>query len=133
MKTQTYSFSYTACSLDQLDEQDRALIEKAKEATSGSYTPYSRFQVGAAVLLDEGTIVTGSNQENAAYPSGICAERCALFYAGAHYPEAHPVTLAIAARNADGFTEQPISPCGACRQVMVENALYLIPFAFDEF
>lgn len=156
MKTQTYSFSYTACSLDQLDEQDRALIEKAKEATSGSYAPYSRFLVGAAVLLDDGTIVTGSNQENAAYPSGTCAERCALFYAGAHYPEAHPVTLAIAARNADGFTEQPISPCGACRQVMVEtvrrsgrpmrlllygtqtcyaidNALYLIPFAFDEF
>ncbi len=156
MGTQTYSFTYRACRFDELDEADRDLIQHAMDATAGSYAPYSKFRVGAAVRLDSGEVVTGSNQENAAFPSGTCAERCALFYASARYPEARVLTLAIAARDDAGFTSQPISPCGACRQVMVEtvrrsgrplrlllygtqtcyvldNALHLIPFAFEEF
>ena len=83
--------------------------------------PYSHFAVGAAALLENGTIVTGSNQENAAYPSGTCAERTTVFYANSQYPDQPILTLAIAARNEAGFLEQPISPCGACRQVLLET------------
>ena len=112
------------CSLhyDELNEEDRRLIEQAKEATQRSYAPYSRFSVGAAALLANGEIVTGSNQENAASPSGLCAERTTLFYANSRYPDQAVKTLAIAARNASGFTGKPISPCGACRQVLLETA-----------
>lgn len=111
------------CSLhyDELNEEDRRLIEQAKEATQRSYAPYSRFSVGAAALLANGEIVTGSNQENAASPSGLCAERTTLFYANSRYPDQAVKTLAIAARNASGFTGKPISPCGACRQVLLET------------
>ena len=97
------------------------MIDKAKEATSRSYAPYSKFSVGAAALLKNGVIVTGTNQENAAYPSGTCAERTTLFYANSQYPDQPVQTLAIAARNEQGkFLEDPITPCGACRQVMLE-------------
>lgn len=106
---------------DELNEEDRRLIEQAKEATQRSYAPYSRFSVGAAALLANGEIVTGSNQENAASPSGLCAERTTLFYANSRYPDQAVKTLAIAARNASGFTGKPISPCGACRQVLLET------------
>ncbi len=111
------------CSLhyDELNEEDRRLIEQAKGATQRSYAPYSRFSVGAAALLANGEIVTGSNQENAASPSGLCAERTTLFYANSRYPDQAVKTLAIAARNASGFTGKPISPCGACRQVLLET------------
>lgn len=106
---------------DELSSEDLILINKAKEATSTSYTPYSHFRVGAAVAMDNGEIICGSNQENAAFPSGLCAERCAIFYAQAAHPDAAVTTLAIAARQRDGlFTPQPISPCGACRQVLAE-------------
>lgn len=105
----------------ELNETDRRLTDAARVATSRSYSPYSHFAVGAAALLENGTIVTGSNQENAAYPSGTCAERTTVFYANSQYPDQPILTLAIAARNEAGFLEQPISPCGACRQVLLET------------
>ena len=103
---------------EELTPEDRKLIEAAKEATPGSYAPYSGFCVGAAARLKNGTIVIGSNQENVAYPSGLCAERTTLFAANAQYPDQPVLTLAIAARNKNGFLSQPITPCGACRQVI---------------
>lgn len=106
---------------DELALQDRELIDKAKEATSRSYAPYSGFSVGAAALLKNGVIVTGTNQENAAYPSGLCAERTTLFYANSQYPDQGVLALAIAARSESGYLDTPIPPCGACRQVMLET------------
>ncbi len=103
---------------EELPQEDRILIEQAKAATKGSYAPYSSFCVGAAARLKNGTIVIGSNQENVAFPSGLCAERTALFAANAQYPSQPVLSLAIAARNKDGFLSQPIPPCGACRQVI---------------
>lgn len=113
--------SIQSFSLDELSQTDRQLIEAAKQATARSYSPYSRFAVGAALQLANGTIVTGSNQENAAYPSGLCAERTALFYANSQYPDQPVKALAIAARSESGFLDVPIPPCGACRQVMLET------------
>ncbi len=110
------SYSY-----DELDEKDRQLIDAAKDATLRSYAPYSRFAVGAAALLENGRIITGTNQENAAYPSGTCAERTTLFYANSEYPDQAVTTLAIAAKSPDGFLEKPIPPCGSCRQVLLET------------
>lgn len=98
-------------------EMERYAVEAAKAA----YAPYSNFRVGAAVLLSNGVIVSGSNQENAAYPSGTCAERTALFYAGARYPDVAPEALIIVAFNQEGRVPF-ISPCGSCRQVMLETA-----------
>lgn len=106
---------------DELSSADRSLLEAAKKATERSYVPYSHFSVGAAVLLEDGTVVTGSNQENAAYPSGLCAERTTLFYANAQYPHLAVKVLAIAARTEKDFLEMPIPPCGACRQVILET------------
>lgn len=106
----------------ELNEVEQKLVAAAKEATFRSYAPYSRFCVGAAALLDNGEIVTGNNQENCAYPSGLCAERTTLFYANSRYPDVPVRTLCIAARDTSGsFTKEPISPCGACRQVMLET------------
>lgn len=107
-------------SLEELDAPDRSLAEAALEARKGSYAPYSHFNVGAAVRLEDGTTVRGANQENAAYPSGLCAERTALFAAGANYPDRAIVAIAIAGGPEDGLCEFPASPCGACRQVMAE-------------
>lgn len=109
-----------ACRYEELSSSDRILVDAAREATARSYAPYSGFSVGAAVRLTNGEIVTGNNQENAAYPSGLCAERTTLFWANAQYPDAAVETLAIAARNANGELPVPISPCGACRQVILE-------------
>jgi cytidine deaminase len=103
---------------EELTPEDRNLIEAAKNATDGSYAPYSGFCVGAAAFLKDGTVVIGSNQENVAYPSGLCAERTTLFAANAQYPDQPVLSLAIAARNKEGFLSQPITPCGACRQVI---------------
>ena len=108
-------------SLDQLELRDRELAQAAIEATKGSYAPYSNFNVGAAVRLDNGQIVKGSNQENAAYPSGLCAERTAIFWANSQYPDKAIEMLAIAARTEQGELEKPITPCGACRQVILET------------
>lgn len=106
---------------DELSPEQRELVAIAKEQTSNSYCPYSGFHVGAAVKLGNGTIIRGANQENAAYPSGLCAERTALFAAGAQYPEQPVTQLAIACYTNGHFTKEPGSPCGACRQVMVET------------
>ena len=106
---------------EELDENDRSLIEMAIEATNRSYAPYSMFNVGAAVRLDNGVTIPGCNQENAAFGVTMCAERSALFAAGAQYPEAKVEAIAIAARNGDGLLDEPIPPCGTCRQAMVET------------
>ena len=107
-------------SLDELALKDRELAEAAIKATEGSYAPYSRFNVGAAVRLDSGLIVKGSNQENAAYPSGLCAERTAMFYASATYPESAMTDIAITASQGGVLCDNPATPCGACRQVMAQ-------------
>ena len=120
MKTLTHTCHYKFCAYEELSEQDRQLIDTAKQVTKQSYAPYSQFHVGAATLLDDGTIITGTNQENVAYPSGLCAERTALFYASSAYPDKAVVALAISAYTKGEFTTTPISPCGACRQVMLE-------------
>lgn len=99
---------------------DKKLIDTAKEATKDSHAPYSKFNVGAALLLSNGTILHGNNQENAAFPSGTCAERTTIFYAHANYPKETIETLAIAAFFEGKFLEKPISPCGSCRQAILE-------------
>ena len=106
-------------SYGELSPGDRALIDMAKEATTKSYAPYSKFHVAAAVQLANGNIITGTNQENAAYPSGLCAERTALFYANAQYPDQPVTVMAVAAYTNGKFLCSPIPPCGACRQVML--------------
>ena len=103
----------------ELTEADRLLVDKAKEATQTSYAPFSNFCVGAAARLSDNTIVTGSNQENAAYPSGLCAERTALFYANASHPDQYVKEMAVAASAHGDFLTSPIPPCGACRQVIL--------------
>ncbi len=105
----------------ELGTVERGLVDAARWATAGSYSPYSHFKVGAAILLDNGVTVTGANQENAAYPSGTCAERSACFYAGANYPDATFEMIAIASVGTDGREcEPPTAPCGACRQALLE-------------
>ena len=106
--------------MDELDETGMMLVNKAMEATNNSYAKYSNFHVGAALMLENGRVVIGANQENAAYPVTLCAERTAIFAAQANYPDQPVKALAIAARNANGFLEDPISPCGSCRQVILE-------------
>ncbi len=108
--------------IDELQDTDRQLVEKAIEASQKAYAPYSQFHVGAAVLLENGIIITGNNQENAAYPSGLCAERVALFAANAQYPDIPVKAIAIVAfNNKNQMTPLPTPPCGACRQVMIET------------
>ena len=109
--------------LDQLELQDKELAEAAIEAMSGSYAPYSQFNVGAAIRLDDGEIIKGANQENAAYPSGLCAERTALFYAGASRPEKAVTGIAIAASQHGELCASRATPCGSCRQVMAQSQL----------
>lgn len=114
---------------NELSEADQALVASAKEATKRSYAPFSKFAVGAAARLANGMVVTGTNQENAAYPSGICAERTTLFYANSQYPNQPVEALAVAARTESDFIATPIPPCGACRQVMLETEVrYKHPF-----
>ncbi|WP_417291641.1 cytidine deaminase [Corallibacter sp.] len=105
---------------DELPKSVASLMQHAIEARQKSYSPYSKFSVGAALLLDNGEIITGSNQENASYPSGLCAERTAIYYAGAKYPEAKIVQMAIIAGSTIKQTMSPIPPCGACRQAIAE-------------
>ena len=124
MTNKEIKIAYQECeSLDQLNPQDRKLADAAIAAIATSYAPYSNFNVGAAVLLEDGDVIQGSNQENAAYPSGICAERTALFYAGASRPDKAVVKIAIAAGQNGVLCENPVTPCGACRQVMVQSQL----------
>jgi cytidine deaminase len=106
---------------EKLSSEDFGLLNEAHVALTGSYAPYSEFHVGAAVLLDNGHIIRGSNQENAAFPSGLCAERVALFHAKSEFPEATIKSLAITASSDNFSTNQPITPCGSCRQVIAET------------
>ena len=117
MKEKTLNIQYEVAQLSELSQQEQELVQQAKAATDNSYANY---HVGAACLLADGRIVIGANQENAAFPSGLCAERSAIFAAQSNYPEQPITTLAIAARNEHGFLKSPISPCGACRQVILE-------------
>lgn len=121
MKTKEIKIAVEVLEFEELTPLEQTLVTRAREMTSKSYAPYSRFCVGAAIALSNGEIVTGANQENVAYPSGTCAERSACFYAHAQYPDAKFVEMAIAARGTDGeFVAEPISPCGACRQALLE-------------
>ena len=165
MKEKKIEIAYKAVLPDELSAEDRELIENAKSMTYRSYAPYSRFHVGAAIRMADGSIVSGSNQENAAYPSGICAERNACWQASALNPGMAMKKIAIAARNVStmpkgeednaSFQSTPISPCGACRQALLEyehlygpievilygaDSIYifpsissLLPFSFTEF
>ena len=122
MQELTLNTTIKAMQKEELSEPEQLLVEAAIEATKRSYSPYSHFSVGAALLLENGKTVIGCNQENAAFPAGLCAERTAIFAAGAQHPEVPVTMLAIAARNSKGeLTDEPISPCGTCRQVMIET------------
>lgn len=120
MKEIVLKTSIKVCSYEELSADDRSLTDAARSAARSAYAPYSHFFVGAAARLADGTVVTGNNQENAAYPSGLCAERTTLFWANARYPDTPVCMLAIAAQNAQGELPRPITPCGACRQVILE-------------
>ena len=111
---------YVYESLEELHKEALFLMKKAFEARKKAYAPYSNFYVGAALLLDNGEIISGNNQENASYPSGLCAERTAIYYAGAKYPKAKILQMAICAGSKNKATTTPISPCGACRQAIAE-------------
>lgn len=122
MKTIELEIQISECQMDELTSDEQFLVEKAIESTNNSYAPYSHFHVGAAIQLENGEVVAGCNQENAAFPAGICAERSAIFAAGALHPDVPVTMLAIAARNTKGeLTEEPVSPCGTCRQVLIET------------
>lgn len=122
MKKVELKTSIRECQFDELSQAEQHLIEQAIEATNRSYAPYSKFSVGACLLLNNGVEVIGCNQENAAYPVGLCAERSAIFAAGAQYPDVPVRMIAIAARTPDGeLQDEPVSPCGSCRQVLIET------------
>lgn len=106
--------------LGELPDEIQDLMNQAIEVRKKAYAPYSKFRVGAALLLDNGKVILGSNQENAAYPSGLCAERTAIFYAGSAYPEAKILKMAITAASDTNQTTAPIPPCGSCRQSIAE-------------
>jgi len=105
---------------DELSSQDKSLMNAAIEVRKNAYAPYSEFQVGAAVLLANGEVVTGNNQENASYPSGLCAERVAIFYAGAKFPNVPIMAIAISASSLRNIVDEPVAPCGNCRQSISE-------------
>jgi len=121
MKQIKLTYTVSVLSWSELPEEAKKTIEATKEASEKAYAPYSHFQVGAAVLLADGTIVTGNNQENAAYPSGLCAERVAVFSANSLYPEQPIQILAITAQSQGKFQQKPVTPCGSCRQVFLES------------
>jgi cytidine deaminase len=106
--------------IQELPTDIQNLMHEAVAIRKTAYAPYSHFKVGTAILLDNGEIILGSNQENAAYPSGLCAERVAVFYAGTKYPEAKILKMAISAASDNTTTSAPIPPCGACRQSIAE-------------
>lgn len=153
---QSFTLNYEEfISNSELNNDYKLLVEKAKEALKNAYADYSRFYVGAAVLMEDGTIITGNNQENVAYPSGICAERVAMFYASSQFPDKKIKAVAVIAKSQNFSPQTPVTPCGACRQVMceyeqkngspikiimasetgkiivTENAQSLLPFVFE--
>ncbi|PIE48640.1 MAG: cytidine deaminase [Flavobacteriales bacterium] len=107
-------------SISELPHDAKSLMEQAINARKKAYAPYSKFMVGAAILLANGRIVTGNNQENAAFPSGMCAERVAIYQAGSRYPNEKILQIAISAANSTNNLTTPIAPCGACRQAIAE-------------
>ena len=107
--------------IDELPVNDQNLLLEARRITRQAYAPYSGFHVGAAVLLDNGMTIAGNNQENSAYPSGLCAERVALFYANANYPDSGVKTIAISAAKDGVLVNEPVKPCGSCRQALAET------------
>ncbi len=118
-------------SIDELSIEDQKLMQKAHEAGQSAYAPYSNFSVGAAVLLENGEVVKGSNQENAAYPTGLCAERVAVFSAASQYPGIAFKTIAITAKSSKIAVDNPVTPCGDCRQAISEyEVLYNKPIRF---
>jgi len=121
MEQKSVSVNYRVYRWDELPVEDQQLIALAKEQTQKSYAPYSHFAVGAALRLENGRTFAGSNQENAAYPSGLCAERTVMFFANAQEPEIPVTDLAIAAYANGDFTHEAVAPCGACRQVLLET------------
>lgn len=121
MKKQNFTINYeTFNGFEELSATDKMLCTKAEEALKTSHAPYSKFKVGTAILLADGQIILGSNQENVAYPSGLCAERVALFMIGSNFPNAVIKTMAITARTNLFKIENPITSCGGCLQVMIE-------------
>ncbi len=120
MKEKKINLTFLKGHFNELDEAEQQLIDKAKSSYSNAYAPYSGFLVGTAVLLENNEIICGNNQENVAYPSGLCAERVALYYAGANYPNVKVKTIAISAKSKTYDITDVVSPCGACRQVMAE-------------
>ncbi len=116
----THIFVY---GFEELPVEFRQLIEEAKEQTKKAYAPYSDFRVGTAVLMENNQIIGGNNQENAAYPSGMCAERVAVFYANSQYPDVPVSVVAVAAFHSGDFTIMPVNPCGACLQVLLETEM----------
>lgn len=121
MKHRSVTIDFQELTYDELEVFERDLVDKARRYTYNSYAPYSQFKVGAAILLDNGEVVCGANQENTAFPSGTCAERSACFSAGAHFPGVKFRAIAIAARGVDDLpVVDPCAPCGACRQALLE-------------
>tara|TARA_B100001250_G_scaffold409371_1_gene433580 strand:+ start:290 stop:778 length:489 start_codon:yes stop_codon:yes gene_type:complete len=120
MHSKKIELDFISAHLSELDTEDQELISHAKEAFITAYAPYSGFLVGASILLENGEIIDGSNQENVAYPSGLCAERVAMFYAGANFPETKIKTIAVSVFSKSFEVTDVVSPCGACRQVMAE-------------
>ena len=114
------SILYVFESIDDVPNDIQSLMKQAANARKNAYAPYSKFSVGAALLLENGEVITGNNQENASYPSGLCAERTAMYYAGAQYPNIKILKIAITAGSQAKLTNSPIPPCGACRQAIAE-------------
>jgi cytidine deaminase len=125
METRTIPFLYEEYeSPEELQPQDRELLEQAKAALNNAYAPYSQYHVGAAVLLGNGKVVTGNNQENMAFPSGLCAERVAIYAASSQFPGTPIKTIAISARSEKFPVTDPVPPCGSCRQAMIEYEMF---------
>ncbi len=122
-KNEILTIVYQYDSISELLKEDAFLIENAQEAAKQAYAPYSKFQVGASILLANNKIINGNNQENAAYPSGLCAERVALFYANAKYPDVAVKTVAVCAFTGSDFIDFPVPPCGSCRQSLLETEI----------
>lgn len=120
MKKVIIKSEFSLFKFEELDDVLKILVSKAIDATDNSYSPYSNFKVGAALQLEDGTIVIGANQENAAFSVTMCAERSAIFNAQSNHPDLAITTIAIAAKNVNGLVHIPISPCGSCRQVILE-------------
>lgn len=120
-KFEKKSIFYEYESPEQLTKSEEELVREAEKAAKNAYAPYSKFKVGAALILENNQIIQGNNQENAAYPSGLCAERIAVFYANSKYPEVAIKQLAITAFRGDELVDLPISPCGSCLQVLLET------------